>query len=133
MTYVQGAVIPVKTTDKEAYLNAIKLISSIFRENGALSTMDAWGVDVPDGATTDFKKAVMATADETVVFSWMVWPDKATADAASMKMRSDPRMNEWPARSNPAGDALLVATARDRRKASVARLVDINPSRRDDW
>ncbi len=93
MNYVQGAVIPVKTTDKEAYLKAIKLISAIFRENGALSTMDAWGLDVPDGATTDFKKAVMATADETVVFSWMVWPDKATAEAASMKMRSDPRMN----------------------------------------
>jgi uncharacterized protein YbaA (DUF1428 family) len=93
MTYVQGAVIPVKTADKEAYLKAIKLISTIYRENGALSTMDAWGVDVPDGVTTDFKKAVLATVDETVVLSWMVWPDKATADAASAKLRSDPRIN----------------------------------------
>ena len=96
MTYVQGAVIPVKTADKDAYLAAIKLISAMFKENGALETMDAWGVDVPDGKVTDFKKAVKATADETVVFSWMVWPDKATAEAASAKMRSDPRMNSAP-------------------------------------
>ncbi|QGZ93699.1 DUF1428 domain-containing protein [Terricaulis silvestris] len=93
MAYVQGAVIPVKTSNKEAYLKAIKLISAIYKESGALSTMDAWGVDVPDGTTTDFKKAVKAEPDETVVFSWMIWPDKATAEAASMKLRADPRMN----------------------------------------
>ncbi|MGQ0534018.1 MAG: DUF1428 domain-containing protein [Caulobacteraceae bacterium] len=93
MTYIQGAVIPVKTADKDAYLKAIKVISAIYRENGALSATDAWGVDVPDGKFTDFKKAVQATPDETVVLSWMVWPDKATAEAASVKMRSDPRMN----------------------------------------
>jgi uncharacterized protein YbaA (DUF1428 family) len=87
---------PQKSVERrcpEAYLKAIKLIFAIYRENGALSTMDAWGVDVPDGVTTDFKKAVMATGDETVVLSWMVWPDKTTAEAASMKLRSDPRMN----------------------------------------
>ena len=96
MTYIQGAVIPVKTADKSSYPASIKLISAMFKENGALATMDAWGVDVPDGKVTDFKKAVNATADESVVFSWMIWPDKATAEAASMKMRSDPRMNSAP-------------------------------------
>lgn len=93
MTYIQGAVIPVKIADKDAYLAAIKVMSAMFREFGALSTMDAWGVDVPDGKVTDFKRAVQATPEETVVFSWMIWPDKETAQAASMKMRSDPRMS----------------------------------------
>ena len=93
MTYVQGAVIPVKTNGKDAYLKAAKQMSVIFREYGALQTMDAWGIDVPDGVTTDFKKAVKAMPDETVVFSWMIWPDKATAEAAGQKMRTDARMN----------------------------------------
>ncbi|MEM9812729.1 MAG: DUF1428 family protein, partial [Pseudomonadota bacterium] len=30
--------------------------------------------------------------DETVVLSWIVWPDKATCDAAWEKMMQDPRM-----------------------------------------
>ena len=32
--------------------------------------------------------------DEAIVFSWMLWPDKATADAAEKKMMDDPRMED---------------------------------------
>jgi uncharacterized protein YbaA (DUF1428 family) len=38
---------------------------------------------------TDFRKSVQATADETVVFSWIEWPDKETRDAGMSKMMSD--------------------------------------------
>ena len=31
-------------------------------------------------------------ADEAVVFAWLRWPDKATADAAWQKMMEDPEM-----------------------------------------
>ena len=56
--------------------------------------VEAWGDDVPEGKVTDFHSAVEAKDDETVVFSWFEYPDKATRDAANEKMMSDPRMKE---------------------------------------
>jgi uncharacterized protein YbaA (DUF1428 family) len=69
----------------------------VFIEMGALRVLECWGEDVPDGETTDFRKAVKANSDESVVFSWIEWPDKATRDAAMAKMMDpgfvDPRMD----------------------------------------
>ncbi|MFN7130304.1 MAG: DUF1428 domain-containing protein [Brevundimonas sp.] len=94
MTYVSGFVTPVKTSDKDAYLRCAEAAAPIFKEFGALSIMENWGVDIRDGKLTDFKMAVKAEPDETVVLSWIVWPDKATGDAAEKKMMEDPRFHE---------------------------------------
>ncbi|MBC7279948.1 MAG: DUF1428 domain-containing protein [Hoeflea sp.] len=62
--------------------------AKVFRNNGALSVVETWGEDVPDGKLTSFPMAVKLEADETVVFSWIVWPDKETCTSgmeASMK------------------------------------------------
>lgn len=60
---------------------------------------DCWGDMVPDGEVTSFPMAVKAKPGETVVFSWVLWPDKAAAGAcqASMEMDADWReMSEMP-------------------------------------
>jgi uncharacterized protein YbaA (DUF1428 family) len=36
--------------------------------------------------------AVKLKEDETVVFSWIVWPDKSTRDAGMTKLMTDPRV-----------------------------------------
>lgn len=92
MTYINGALIPVKTGEKEKFAAAAKKMSGVFKEMGALDCADAWGVDVPGGKVTDMKRAVAGEAGETIVFSWIIWPDKATSDAAMASMRNDPRM-----------------------------------------
>ena len=92
MAYIDGFVIAVPTANKQAFLDHARRMDSIFLEFGALRVVEAWGDDVPDGKQTDFKRAVQAKPDETVVFSWVEWPDKATRDTAMEKFRSDPRM-----------------------------------------
>lgn len=96
MPYIQGFVIPVPHEKKAAYHKMAADTAPIFTELGALRIVECWGEDVPDGKVTDFRRAVQAEPEESVVFSWIVWPDRATCDAAAEAMRSDPRM-EMPA------------------------------------
>jgi uncharacterized protein YbaA (DUF1428 family) len=90
--YVQGFVIPVPVTNRDAYRDMAAKTAPIFQEYGAERVVECWGDALPDGQTTDFRKAVKAEAGENVVFSWIVWPDRATCDAAHEKIWSDPRM-----------------------------------------
>lgn len=90
--YVQGFVVPVPTARREAYRAMAEGAWSTFEGYGATSLVEAWGNDVPEGKQTDFYRAVKAEPDETVVFSWITWPDRATCDAAAEKMQNDPAM-----------------------------------------
>ena len=93
MTYIDGMVLPVPTgNSREAYAAFARKTAPIFRDHGATRVVDCWGDDVPDGKVTDFRRAVQAMEGETVVFSWIEWPDKATRDAGMEKVRHDPRM-----------------------------------------
>jgi uncharacterized protein YbaA (DUF1428 family) len=92
MTYVEGFVAAVPTANKEAYREHAAKAAPLFKEFGVSRMVECWGDDVPDGKVNDFKGAVQAKDDETVVFSWFEYPDKATRDAATEKMMSDPRM-----------------------------------------
>jgi uncharacterized protein YbaA (DUF1428 family) len=92
--YVDGFIVAVPTANKEQYLQHAEKAVPIFKEFGVTRMVECWGEDVPDGQHTDFKRAVKAKPDETVVFSWCEYPDKATRDAANAKMMADPRMAE---------------------------------------
>ena len=97
INYVSGFVIAVPKANKDRFVAHAEEADPIFLELGATRILECWEEDVPDGKLTDFRRAVQATADEAVVFSWMEWPDKATCDAGMAKMMApdfkDPRMN----------------------------------------
>jgi uncharacterized protein YbaA (DUF1428 family) len=89
MAYVDGFVIAVPTANKQKFIDHAKLGDSVFIDLGATRVIECWGDDVSDGKLTDFRKAVQARDDETVVLSWIEWPDKETRDAGMKKMMSD--------------------------------------------
>jgi uncharacterized protein YbaA (DUF1428 family) len=94
MSYIDGFVAAVPTANKEAYRRHAATSVAMFKEFGATRQVESWGDDVPDGKVTDFKGAVKAKPDETIVFSWLEYPDKATRDKANKKMMDDPNMKE---------------------------------------
>jgi len=93
MSYIDGFVIAVPTANKQQFIEHARHFDPLFIELGAIRVIEAWGDDVPDGKVTDFRRAVQTTAEETVAFAWVEWPDKATRDAAMKKMTEDPRMD----------------------------------------
>ena len=93
MSYIDGFVIAVPTANRQQFIEHARHFDSLFIELGAIRVIESWGDDVPDGKVTDFRRAVQATAEETVAFSWVEWPDKATRDAGMKKMLEDPRMD----------------------------------------
>ncbi len=92
MAYIDGFVASVPSGDKDKFIAHAKTVDALFLEFGANRVVEGWGDDVNHGTLTDFYRAVQAPADETIVFSWIEWPDKPTRDAAMAKMMADERM-----------------------------------------
>ncbi len=96
MSYIDGFVIPVEVAKKHEFLRHANTTDAFFIQHGALRVVEGWEDDVPDGKLTDFRKAVQIGEGEAVVFSWIVWPDKATRDAAMKAMMDDAGMMAQP-------------------------------------
>ena len=90
MPYVSGFLTPVKAEDKDRYIKSAEKAWPLFQKYGALEQVETWGVDVPPGKVTGFDLAVKLEEGEVVVFSWLKWPDKATAEACFATMETDP-------------------------------------------
>ena len=92
MSYVDGFIAAVPTANREAFRKHAADAAVVFKELGALHVVECWGDDVPDGKVTSFPMAVKKKEDETVVFSWIVWPSRQARDEGMKKIMADPRM-----------------------------------------
>ncbi|SEL27751.1 Uncharacterized conserved protein YbaA, DUF1428 family [Colwellia chukchiensis] len=93
MTYVDGFVLAVPTANKKMYLELAQTMADIFKDHGALTVVENWGDDIPSGELTSFPMAVKCQADESVVLSWVTWPNKKARDQGMVQVMADPRMS----------------------------------------
>jgi uncharacterized protein YbaA (DUF1428 family) len=90
--YIAGFVIPVPEEKMEAYRRCAANGAAIFKAYGCIEIVESWEDNVPGGKNTDFRRAVAARDGEKIAFTWQVWPDKATLEAAEAKMHEDRRL-----------------------------------------
>jgi uncharacterized protein YbaA (DUF1428 family) len=93
MSYVDGFVVAVPKAKLEAYEKVARIAGTVWKEHGALSFVECVGDDVPYGVLTSFPRAVQATEDEVVVFSWIVYESRAARDEIMKKVMADPRLD----------------------------------------
>lgn len=92
MTYVDGVIAAVPAANREAFRKHAEAAAAVFKEHGALKVVECWGDDVPEGEVTSFPMAVQRRPDETVIFSWILWPSREVRDAGMKKAMDDPRL-----------------------------------------
>jgi uncharacterized protein YbaA (DUF1428 family) len=92
MSYVDGFVVPVPKAKIEAYKAFARKAAEVWKEHGALATVECIGDDVPYGQVTSFPRSVQAQDDEIVVFSWTVFRSRAERDTTNAKVMADPRL-----------------------------------------
>lgn len=99
MVYVDGFVIPLPAKNKAAYRKMAQLGGKIWKKHGAL---DYWECvaeeltvkDMMSGKkTSPFVKHLRLKPGETVVFSWIVFRNKAHRNAVNAKVMKDPAMS----------------------------------------
>lgn len=93
MVYVDGFVLAVPKANKQQYIKHAVSAGEIFKEHGALSLVECWGNDIPEGEVTSFPMAVKCQQDEVVCFSWITWPSKEVRDKGMQAAMDDPRLS----------------------------------------
>lgn len=106
MPYIDCYLVPVPRANRAAYERMAATSAQVVRACGALRVTECWLDETgPDASTyhgesarlepdayAGFLQAAGAREGDTVVMSWVEWPDKATRDAGMAKVTSDPRM-----------------------------------------
>jgi uncharacterized protein YbaA (DUF1428 family) len=90
--YVDGFILPVPTSNVDAYRRIARKAGKIWREHGALEYRECVADDVKPGKVTSFPRSVKSKPDETVIFAWIVYRSRAQRDRINAKVMKDPRL-----------------------------------------
>lgn len=104
--YIDCFMTPVPRANRANYEQLARISSNVVRENGARRVVESWldeeGADAANyhaetarqsaESYRSFLAAARANDAETVVISWIEWPDKQTRDAGMARVMADPRM-----------------------------------------
>jgi uncharacterized protein YbaA (DUF1428 family) len=99
MSYVDGFIVAVPKKNLEAYKAFATKAGAVWKSYGANDYVECVADDVPYGEVTSFPRAVQATEDEVVVFSWISYDSRQQRDETNAKVMSDPilQSDDWKA------------------------------------
>lgn len=99
--YVDGFVLPVRKDQVEKYRGIAEKAGKIWKEHGALEYIECVGDDLDAKEMVPFPKLAGTSADETVVFAWIVYKSREHRDEVNEKVMADPRIREMDDPENP--------------------------------
>lgn len=94
MAYVDGFVLAVPKKNLAAYKKMAVAAGKVWLEHGALEFRECVADDVKVGKLTSFPQSVKLKAGEVVVFSYIVYKNRAARDKINKKVMEDPRLND---------------------------------------
>lgn len=109
MAYVDGFVIPLPKKNLAAYRRMAAAAGKIWKEFGALDYRECAGDDLKVKGVASFEKLAGARKGETVVFSWIVYRNKAHRDSVNKKIMTDPRIAKMMQTKKPPFDSKRMA------------------------
>ena len=74
------------------YLRISRKAGKVWKEHGALEYRECVGEDLRATMGRPFTRIAQAKANETVVFSWIVYKSRAHRDRVNGKVMKDPRL-----------------------------------------
>ena len=95
MTYIDGFVLPIHPDRLEDYRPMAETFAREVAKLGGVS-VEALGDGLEPGTRTSFPRSVEAADGENVVFSFVIWPDKAARDAGWEKVMANPDLQPGP-------------------------------------
>ncbi len=87
-------VLAVPKKNLAAYKKMAQLAGKVWLEHGALEFKEYVADDVKVGKLTSFPQAVKLKAGEVVMFSYIVYKNRAARDKVNKKVMADPRLND---------------------------------------
>ncbi|XGC80630.1 DUF1428 domain-containing protein [Bdellovibrio bacteriovorus] len=96
MAYVDGFVLVVPKKNINIYKKMAKLAAKVWMEHGALEYRETVGDDLKTApGMLPFPTMTKAKSSDYVLFSWIVYKNKAHRNAVVKKVMKDPRLNAY--------------------------------------
>ena len=91
MSYIDGFILPLHPDKHGAYKAMAETFAREAAKLGGIS-IETLGDGLEPGKLTSFPQSVHAEEGENVVFSFVIWPDKAARDAGWEKIMGMPEL-----------------------------------------
>ena len=92
--YVDGFLIPLAKDKVNEYKEMAEKAGQVWKEHGALEYYECFGDDLDRADFVSFKKAAGASAEETVIFSWIIYESREHRDRVNAAVMNDPRIKD---------------------------------------